>query len=583
MNMITRAADLRTNSFDPETMEFTAVISTGADVTRRDARGPYVERLDLAPVDLDSLVGVPLLNSHRQGTVGDVLGRIKAVWREGGAIVARLQATAAADAAPFVERIREGIATGISIGFKPALTPKESSEGGRRILTIVPAIFETSVVAVPADAGATIRSSALPEPTETLTREADDTAARIRSIGELADLPPSWAEGQITANADEATARAAARDAMVQRDAPLAGIRATVSQPDPDTRTRAMEDALYARMSGTAPSDAAREFSGASVRDIAEECLSLRSVTTRGMNPDAIFRAAHTTSDFPIITGGAGQRVLLDSYTAAQSPLKALARRGNRTDFRSGSTIRIGEMGQLEKVAESGEIKATTRSEAAESYALDTFGRIFNLSRKALINDDLGAFGDFARAAGQAAATTEANLLWSLLSQSNGAGPVMGEDSKRLFHADHGNLAGAGAAPDETTLSAARLALRTMKGLDGKTVIAATPKYLLVGPALETAAEKLLAAISPVATENVNPFSGKLELLVEPRITGNTWYVFADPAALPVLEYSYLSSAPGPQMSSREGWEVLSTEYRVVLDFGAGAIDFRGAYRNAGA
>jgi hypothetical protein len=81
----------------------------------------------------------------------------------------------------------------------------------------------------------------------------------------------------------------------------------------------------------------------------------------------------------------------------------------------------------------------------------------------------------------------------------------------------------------------------------------------------------------------VSVFGGKLTLLIEPRITGNGWYVFADPASAPVLEYACLSSAPGPQLSSRDGWEVLGREFRVVLDFGAGATDHRGAYRNPGA
>jgi len=273
----------------------------------------------------------------------------------------------------------------------------------------------------------------------------------------------------------------------------------------------------------------------------------------------------------------------MPAYQAAQSPLKRLARQALANDFRTMSRLKLGEVGALQKVTEAGEIKSTTRGEAAESYALDTYGSMFALSRKAIVNDDLGAFRDWGIAAGRAAAETEAALLWTLISQSSGAGPVMGEDGKRLFHADHGNLAASGAALGEAPLSAARLALRTMKGLDGKTPITATPKFLLVGPALETSAEKLLATISPATSSDVNPFAGKLELLVEPRITGNAWYVFTDPAQLAVLEYAYLSSAQGPQIASREGWDVLGMEFRVTLDFGSGAIDWRGAYRNAGA
>ena len=50
-----------------------------------------------------------------------------------------------------------------------------------------------------------------------------------------------------------------------------------------------------------------------------------------------------------------------------------------------------------------------------------------------------------------------------------------------------------------------------------------------------------------------------------------------------MLEYAYLSSAQGPQLASRDGWDVLGREFRVILDFGCGAVDHRGAYRNAGA
>lgn len=581
-------ADARPASWDDAARTFEAVISTGAPVRRRDTRGAYTEVLDLSAVDLADLAGLPVLDSHQRASARDTIGIVKSARRESGAIVASIRLGLADDIAPIAARARDGLLS-VSIGYREAAR-REAIAGGERTVTVVPAIFEASLVAVPADRQARIRSTPMEPEIETEapgleTPMPDADQARIRSLGELADLPPSFAEGQIAAGASIEEARTAARAAMVERtrSAPRIRVQSPAAE-DPAVRLRAMEEALFVRTAGGTPSEAARPLMSHTLRDLAREALAIRGISTRGMADDELFRAAHTTSDFPNLLTGVGSRMLMPAYTAAQSPLRTvLARQGSRNDFRTGSTLRLGEVGALPKVTESGEITHTSRAEAASGYALDTFASIFSISRKALINDDLGAFRDWASAAGQAAAQTEANLLWALLNQSSGAGPVM-DDGVRLFHANHGNLAASGTNLSDTAgLAAARLALRQMRGLDGKTPIAVTPKYLLVGPARETAAEKLLATLNAAQVSDVNPFAGKLTLLVEPRITGNGWYVFADPAQVPVLEYSYLSSAPGPQMSSREGFDVLGTEFRVVLDFGAGAVDWRGAYRDAGA
>src|SRR5262249_7492428 len=158
------------------------------------------------------------------------------------------------------------------------------------------------------------------------------------------------------------------------------------------------------------------------------------------------------------------------------------------------------------------------------------------------------------------------DVLSSLLSANTGAGVSL-DDGNALFHTTHANVAGSGTAIDVTNLTAARLAMRTQKGLDGVTYVNATPVYLLVTPTKETQAETIVAPLVPAQTSNVNPFQSRLTVLVEPRLAALTsrWWLFADPAVLPVLEYAYLSSAQGPQMSSREGWDVLGMEFRVVL------------------
>lgn len=273
-------------------------------------------------------------------------------------------------------------------------------------------------------------------------------------------------------------------------------------------------------------------------------------------------------------------RVLRDAYQAAPSGIRRLGRQTTARDFRAVNKIMLGEAPLLEKLNEHGEIKAGTMAEAREAYKVETWARKIGITRQVLVNDDLGAFSDLARRMGQAAAETEARILVTLLEAGSGNGPTL-SDGKTLFHPDHGNKAGTGAAISDETLSAARLALRTQKGIEDRT-IRVTPRNLLVPPALETTAEKWLASIAPATAADVNPFSGSLSLVVEPRLSSGTrWYVTAEPGEIDGLEFAYLSGAEGPQVESRSGWDVDGVEIRVILDFGAGFIDHRGWFMNA--
>ena len=582
-----RAAEAR-GSFDEAAFTIDAIVATATPVMRRDAAGPYAEVLDPTAFRLPSLgkgADVPLIDEHQRGSTRHVIGRAFDFRIEDGNVVATQRFSQADDVAPIIARVKDGTLKHFSVGYRVARW-QDSNEGGRRIRTAVDwQISEVSLVGQPADPNARrIRtmSDHLEEQSTLESPMPEADAQRIRSLGELADLPPSVADGLIERGVTVDEARTEIRSAMVQRTRSIPTIRVvSPAVEDPAVQYRAMEEALHVRTAGGEPSDAARPFMSYTLRDFARAAVERAGTSTRMMDTDQLFRAAmHTTSDFPALLTGVGRRTLMASYTAAASPLKGLARQGSRTDFRSGTTIRLGELGPLQKLTEAGEIKSQSRAEATESYSLDTYASLFSISRKSLVNDDLGAFNDWANAAGQAAAMTEGNLLFDLLTQSSGVGPKM-SDGKRLFHVDHGNLLTAAALSVEA-LSDARLALRQQTGLGGVR-INVVPKTLLVGAALETAAEKLLTSLNATQVSDVNPWPGKLTLAVEPRIEDSAWYLFAEPASVPVLEYSYLSSAPGPQIASREGWEVLSVEQRVHLDFGAGAIDWRGVVRNPGA
>ena len=595
MELLTRRATLAPATADPQARTVEVVWSTGAPVRRRDMAGQYIERLSLAPesVDLSRLEGASVLDAHRQTAVRDVLGSVRSAAVDGKRGTAVIQFSARPEVEPVWQDVLAGILRHVSVGYSVE-DWAETTENGARVLTAVRwTPHEISLVPTPADPGAHIRMETnMPDTISPASPEAQTRAAintEIRSIARIAGLDQAWIDGQIDGGADPDTARRAAFEALAKRSSPpirTEQVRVEMgdSQDDPALRARQMGEALYARINPRHElSEPARRYAYSTPVDMAKELLTLRSESTMALSPASLVtRALHTTSDFPIILGDTVGRVLRDAYQAAPSGIRRLGRQTTARDFRAVNKIILGEAPLLEKLNEHGEIKAGTMAEAREAYKVETWARKIGVTRQVLVNDDLGAFADLARRMGQAAAETEARILVTLLEAGSGNGPTM-SDGKTLFHADHGNKAGTGAAISDATLSAARLALRTQKGIEDHT-IRVTPRNLLVPPALETTAEKWLASIAPATAADVNPFSGSLSLVVEPRLSSATrWYVTADPGEIDGLEFAYLSGAEGPQVDSRSGWDVDGVEIRVILDFGAGFIDHRGWFMNAGA
>lgn len=570
-------------TFDADAGTVDVTLTTGAPVQR----GGHVEVLAIGPENVEFAQRIPLLDSHRQQSIADIKGSVSNIRFEPGAIVATLNISDPSALAA----VARGDVTGVSVGYRvKKWSERRDPKSGKLIRTAVLfEIVEASLVAVPADANATIRSQTMEDEIETGQQEIisdppenetrAEVNAQIRSAVTYARLPAAFANDLIDREATVEEARSAVFAEMQRRSVPVSNIRVGPSGDDPAVVQDRMAEALACRAMGTEPSDGARAYMSLGMSDMARQSLQRSGqagIATLGRE-EVLTRALHTTSDFPNLLTATGNRILMPAYRAAESQLKQLARQRTADDFRPMSLLKLGEFGKLQKVTEAGEIKALTTGEAKEGYSLETFGGMFNLSRKAIINDDLGAFARWAEMMGRAAAETEADQLVALLTGN----PVM-EDGNALFHADHGNLSATGAAPDVDSLSAARLALRRQTGLDGVSPISATPKFILAAPELETTFEKLLAELAAAKVDDQNPFSGKMTLLIEPRLSGDDWYVFADPAMLPVLEYAYLSSAQGPQIASRDGWEVLGREFRVVLDFGCGAVDWRGAYHDLG-
>jgi hypothetical protein len=387
-------------------------------------------------------------------------------------------------------------------------------------------------------------------------------------------------------------ARRSLFDAMVKSAPPPAVPARPETGPGHDSPSEildAMAEALAARsMPGYQPQGAGRhaEFMGWRPSDMIGELLRVRGERNVPRNPTLLAeRAFHTTSDFPLLLSAAANKMLLAAYQPAAPSYRQIFLRRDFRDFKPHRHLRVGDFPTLMPLMENGEIQAGTMSESQEIVLLQTFARRIRVTRPMLVNDDLGAFTDFAAAIGRRVADFENATAYALLNQANGDGPTLTNGPAAVFGtaAARLNKAAAGSALDINNLAAGRAAILRQKTLDGLPISVGNAMKLLVGPSLELPARQLTVSVGATQISHANIYAGFVQPLVEPLIPNNRWYLFADPPTAPVYVYGYLNGAEGPQVTTGPVSGVDGVEVSVIFDFGVGAIDWRGAWFNPGA
>ena len=330
-------------------------------------------------------------------------------------------------------------------------------------------------------------------------------------------------------------------------------------------------------------------FRGHKLLDFARASLARAGVKTDGMGQMEIVAAAFTqgTSDFPILLENTMHKSLQTAYGRAALTWNRFCATGSVSDFRAHNRYRTGSFGALDAVNELGEFTNKTIPDGEKaSIQAATKGNIINLSRQAIINDDLGAFVGLAGMLGRAAARTVEVDVYALLGLNAGLGPTM-SDSKTLFHADHGNLSSA-AAISMAALDADRVAMAMQMDVSGNDYLDLRPAVLLVPIGLGGTARSINDALYDPDTANKlqkpNIVNGLVRDIVDtPRMAGTRRYLFADPSEAAVLEVAFLDGNQEPYLEVQDGFDVDGARYKVRLDYGVAAVDYRGAVTNAGA
>lgn len=568
-------------------------------------------------------LGTLLFNHDRDA----VVGHIEKVWIEDNRGKALVRFDEDEQSETIFQKVQSGTLQGVSVGYSikryEVLREKDSvSSNGRfkgpdAVVVTDWEPLEISIVSVPADPTVGVGRSAEEihtsidtqeeeksmDPKENLKTEEVKSTEPVETGITQADLAKAMEQerkrtSEITAlfrdfdveGADEAIvmgisvdeARAMVMDQLRARNK---GVSVTMGEAESDKFRAAAQDAVLmaAGLAVAEPAPGASELRGYSLIELARESLRRECDTKAnfGDNMEMARAAVNSTSTFPAIMSNLANKSVMVGFNEAETTFQIWAGKGSNRDFKEATRVALSEAGNLELVPEGGQFQQDVFGEASARTKVATYGKIFSLTRQAIINDDLGLFSKIATKYGSAAKRLVNKMAYAQLT-----GDVKMQDNVALFDDKHGNVANTGEALSVKAIAKAITAMRRQKGIQGTANLNITPKYLVVPPELEVTAYQIVNSTAAVDGTNsgvVNPYKGRFVVVADAELTDpDAWYLVADASQHDTIEVTYLNGVETPRLETRQGFDVDGIEYKVAFDVGVDAIDFRGLYKNAG-
>lgn len=565
-------------------------------------------------------LGTVLFNHDRDA----VVGHIEKVWLEDnrGKALARFDTDEQSET--IFQKVQSGTLQGVSVGYAiyryEVLEDEDTKSTNGRFNGPAYVVtdwepLEISIVSVPADPTVGVGRSAEEIHTSIDTQE-DNTRMDQEKNLEVQEVKSTPVETGITQEdlqkameqerkrtseitalfrdfdvegADEAIVMGVSVDearAMVmdQLRARNKGVSVTMGEAESDKFRAAAQDAVL-MAAGIPVADAApgaNELRGYSMIELARESLQRENVKANfGDNMELARQAINSTSTFPAIMSNLANKSVMTGFNEAETTFQIWAGKGSNRDFKEAARVALSEAGNLELVPEGGQFQQDFLGEASARTKVATYGKLFSLTRQAIINDDLGLFSKIATKYGSAAKRLVNKMVYAQLT-----GNVKMQDNIALFDTKHGNVAGTGEALSVKAIAKAITAMRRQKGITGEATLNITPKYLVVPPELEMVAYQIVnstAAVDGVNSGVVNPYKGRFVVVADAELTDpDAWYLVADATQHDTIEVTYLNGVETPRLETRQGFDVDGIEYKVAFDCGVSALDFRGVYKNAG-
>lgn len=296
-----------------------------------------------------------------------------------------------------------------------------------------------------------------------------------------------------------------------------------------------------------------------------------------------------STVGLPGILGNVANKLALAAYQEVASTWQKFCAINEAVkDFKPYTGYRMTGLGRFQQIAPNGEIKHVAVVEDAYTNQLDTHGAMIGITRRDMINDDLGMLSQFGKSLGRMGAIAIERAVFALLLSN----------PNNFFSLDNGNLnTGSDSVLSIEGLTAAEEIFLNQTDRNGDPILIPA-KTLLVPVPLNATASSLMKATEIIvdpdgdAVPNSNPHTGKFDNTVSPWLNNqglegssdSAWYLFGPAGDAAVMEVGFLDGKTQPTIESGEtDFNTLGMQMRGYFDFGVTMKDHRGGVKSAGA
>lgn len=293
-----------------------------------------------------------------------------------------------------------------------------------------------------------------------------------------------------------------------------------------------------------------------------------------------IHAAGFSTIDIANIVSATANKFLMEGWNAVDRTCLEIAKIEPVRNFQTRTTVSLTDSVRYEQIGADGEIKHGTLDELTYTVQADTYAKMLAITRKDLINDDLGALTSVPRKLGNGAIKLLNHIFWT---------EFLSGVSANFFASGNSNINTGAADMTLAGLDATETIFMNQTNPDG-TPLGLTAAMLVVPTALRNKAIALMSSETKIVSgsstgiPDANVYAGRFKVISSPYIsnssytgyTSTAWWMLANPNDLPLIAIAALNGRIEPTVDTADAdFNVLGIQMRGYSDVGVNFQEYR--------